>query len=145
MADSMDNTVPSRSVRSLLRVSAFLKLQQWWGEQGKELHQRLVLPWSLMAQHSCDITLVMGASIVMEWTLAMEERRRWELPVSKTEQNLYPDCRDKAGLEDQPGTPEAFSALLALLCLSETIYCRMHNCKEMLAEPLMSLIRDKWL
>lgn len=64
----MDDTLPSRFGGFLFRVSAFWKLQQWEGGA---------------AQQSWDITLVMGASIVMEWTLAMEERRRWELPVAK--------------------------------------------------------------
>lgn len=92
------------------------------------------------AQHSWDITLVMGASIVMEWTLAMEERRRWELPACKTEQNLYPDCRDK---EEQPATPEAFPAYPTVPFRGNLL--QNAQGKEMLAEPLMSLIREKWL
>lgn len=99
------------------------------------------------------VTLVMGASIVMEWILAIEECRLWELPVRETKQNLYPDFNDKAWQEHSAkktwfGFRTAYPAVPFRGNLLQNSYTCLfmlgtHKRKEMLAEPLISLIEDK--
>lgn len=159
----------SRLGRILLRASGLLKLLQQAGGTGEDvvpeastaslLSLDAVLEPCAPVQHNWQqlvthhITLVMGASIVIECILAIEECRLCELPVWETKQNLYPDFNDKAWHEDSakktwfvfhtayPAVPFRGNLLQnSYTCL---FMLGTHKCKEMLAEPLISLIKDK--
>lgn len=97
---------------------AFWSSSSRHGEWAKKLPPRPTLPHSSVwrcsgalcpnfpVQHrwqqlvTAHITLVMGASIVMECILAIEEWRLCELPVWETKQSLYPDFSDKVRQKD---------------------------------------------
>lgn len=99
------------------------------------LHPDAVLePCAMVFQYSTSdndqqqllITLVIGASIVMECILAIEECRLCELPAwDKAE--IIPSSVTRHDSSFQPRDLGLFFEWLTPCCPSQVIYCRMHT------------------